>query len=71
MKTEYDLSTMKCRKNPFASKLKQPITIRLSDDVIDYFKSLAEETEIPYQNLINIYLKDCMVKHRKPNLGWR
>ena len=59
MKNEYNLSTMKSRKNPYASKLKKPVTMRLSEDVIDYFKSMAKESDIPYQTLINLYLRDC------------
>ena len=71
MKREYDFSKMKGRKNPFASKLKRQVTIRMGDDVIAYFKELAEETGIPYQSLINLYLRDCMAHNRKPDLSWR
>jgi len=71
MKKEYDLSKMKMRKNPYASKLKRQVTIRMGDDVVTYFKELAEETGIPYQSLINLYLKDCVAKGRKPDLSWR
>lgn len=71
MKKEYDLSNMKVRKNPYASKLKRQVTIRMGDDVVSYFKELAEETGIPYQSLINLYLKDCVAKERKPDLSWR
>ena len=70
MKKEYDFSKMKARKNPYASKLKRPVTIRLGDDVVDYFKELAEETSIPYQSLINLYLRDCMANNRKPDMSW-
>jgi len=70
MKKEYDLSKMKSRKNPYASKLKRQVTIRMAEDVISYFKELAEETGIPYQSLINLYLRDCMAHHRKPDLSW-
>ena len=52
MKAEYDFSTMKSRKNPYAAKLKKQVTIRMGEDVIDYFKEMAEETSIPYQSLI-------------------
>ncbi len=68
MKTEYDFSKMKKRRNPYASRLKKPITIRLGSDVIEYFKSMSGEVGIPYQNLINIYLRDCAQTHRK--LEW-
>jgi len=71
MKVEYDFSTMKSRKNPYAAKLKRQVTIRMSDDIISYFKEMAEETGIPYQSLINLYLRDCVAHNRKPNLSWR
>jgi uncharacterized protein (DUF4415 family) len=70
MKAEYDLSKMKSRKNPFAAQLKRQVTIRMGDDVIEYFKMMAEETGIPYQSLINLYLRDCMAQHRKLDLSW-
>ncbi|WP_067515152.1 CopG family antitoxin [Endozoicomonas ascidiicola] len=71
MKDEYDLSKMKSRKNPYASKLKKPVTMRLGEDVIDYFKKMAEETGVPYQSLINLYLKDCVTQHRKIDISWQ
>jgi uncharacterized protein (DUF4415 family) len=71
MKKEYDLSKMKSRKNPYASKLKRQVTIRMGEDVISYFKEMAEETGIPYQSLINLYLRDCVAHNRKPDLSWR
>ena len=70
MKTEYDLSQMKSRKNPYASKLKKPVTMRLSEDVIVYFKKMAEEDGVPYQSLINLYLRDCVAQHRKIDITW-
>ncbi len=69
MKDEYDLSKMKSRPNPYAKKLKKQVSIRLGLDVIDYFKNLAEETGISYQNLINLYLKDCANTHKE--LKWQ
>ena len=71
MKKEYDLSKMKSRKNPYASKLKKPVTIRLSEDVIDYFKSMSEESGVPCQSLINLYLRDCAKQHRKVDIQWQ
>ena len=71
MKKEYDLSKMKSRKNPYASKLKKPVTIRLSEDVIAYFKSMSEESGVPYQSLINLYLRDCAKQHRKVDIQWQ
>jgi len=70
MKSEYDLSKMQSRKNPYASKLKKPVTMRLSEDVIEYFKSMAKDSDIPYQTLINLYLRDCLSQHRKLNVSW-
>ncbi len=71
MKNEYDFSTMKSRKNPYASKLKKPVTMRLGEDVIAYFKDMAEESGVPYQSLINLYLRDCVAAHRKIDMTWR
>ena len=70
MKTEYDLSKMKSRKNPYASRLKKSVTMRLSEDVIGYFKGMADEAGVPYQSLINLYLRDCVAQHRKINIAW-
>jgi len=70
MRKEYDFSKMKSRKNPYAKKLKRQITIRVGVDILDYFKELAEETGIPYQNLINLYLRDCVVNKKKPSFKW-
>ncbi|MFU8878494.1 MAG: BrnA antitoxin family protein [Wenzhouxiangellaceae bacterium] len=70
MKQEYDFSKMKSRRNPYASRLKRQVTIRMGDDVIDYFKAMADETGIPYQTLINLYLRDCVAHDRKPDLSW-
>ncbi len=70
MKDEYDFSTMKSRRNPYASKLKKPVTMRLSEDVINYFKEMSENSEIPYQSLINLYLRDCVNNHRKLDMSW-
>jgi uncharacterized protein (DUF4415 family) len=70
MKKEYDLTKMKSRKNPYAKKLKKQITIRMGVDIIEYFQKQAEETGVPYQNLINLYLRDCVQTHRKLSLKW-
>lgn len=70
MKTEYDFSTMKARKNPYASKLKKQVTMRLSEEVVLYFKNMALETGVPYQSLINLYLRDCVAQHRKLKIAW-
>ncbi len=70
MRKEYDFSKMKSRRNPYAAKLKRPVTIRMGEDVVEYFKQLSEETGIPYQSLINLYLKDCIAHGKKPDLSW-
>ena len=59
MKKEYNFSSIKSHRDPYASKLKKPITIRLSEEVIGYFKEMSEESNIPYLSLINRYLRDC------------
>ena len=69
MRKEYDFS--KSRKNPYASQLKKQITIRLDEDAITYFKAVSEEVGIPYQSLINLYLRDCAAAKRKLNLTWK
>ena len=61
---------MKFRRNPYAKRLKKQITIRIGVDVLDYFKNLAQETGVPYQNLINSYLRDCVVNQKKPSMKW-
>jgi len=68
MRKEYDFS--KSVKNPYAKHLKKQVTLRLGVDVIDYFKKLADETGVPYQNLINLYLQDCAHAHKKLKLKW-
>ncbi len=70
MKKEYDLSKLESRKNPYAKALKKQVTLRLRPDVIDYFKEMTEESGIPYQTLINLYLQDCVNEHRKLNMKW-
>jgi predicted DNA binding CopG/RHH family protein len=71
MKNEYDLSKMKSRKNPYAAKLKKSVTMRLSEDVIGYFKQMADEKGVPYQSLINLYLRDCVASHREIDITWQ
>lgn len=68
MKKEYDFSN--ARKNPYIHDLKKQVTIRLDADTIDYFKHLSDNNGIPYQTLINLYLRECAMKHRKLQMGW-
>lgn len=68
MLDEYDFSNG--IKNPYAQKLKKQITINIDSSIIDYFKEQAKQTGIPYQTLINLYLKDCVRNKKKPNITW-
>ena len=68
MKKEYDFS--KSKKNPYIKDLKKQVTIRLDSETIEYFKELSKENAIPYQTLINLYLRDCAEKHKKLNVRW-
>jgi predicted DNA binding CopG/RHH family protein len=68
MRNEYDFS--KSRKNPYIKQLKRQITIRLDTGAVDYFKQLAGELGMPYQNLINLYLRDCATEKRRPTIHW-
>lgn len=68
MREEYDFSNGV--KNPYAKKLKKQISINIDGSVIDYFKQQANETGIPYQTLINLYLADCVEKKKKLKLDW-
>ena len=70
MRAHYDFSKMNGRKNPYARNLKQPVTIRLDRDTVAYFKSIAEDMGIPYQSLINLYLRDCALHNRKLHMKW-
>jgi uncharacterized protein (DUF4415 family) len=70
MRDHYDFSRMESRPNPYARRLRQPVTIRLDTDTVDHFKAMAAETGIPYQNLINLYLRDCTANGRRLNLLW-
>ena len=69
MRDEYDFSNT--RKNPYAAQLKKSVTIRLDEDSIAYFKAMSEETGIPYQSLINLYLRDCASSGRKLDMAWK
>ena len=68
MRKKYDFSA--ARKNPYAAQLKKQITIRLDEESIKYFKTISEDVGIPYQSLINLYLRECAASHRKLSLNW-
>ena len=69
MRTRYDFS--KSVPNPYAKSLKRPVTIRLDTDTVAYFKKMALSIGVPYQNLINLYLRDCAMNRRQLKLGWQ
>jgi predicted DNA binding CopG/RHH family protein len=69
MKKEYDFSDS--IKNPYIKKLKKQISIRIEKETVEYFKKLASEIDIPYQNLMNMYLRECALNNFKPNIHWQ
>ena len=69
MQKEYDFS--KAKKNPYAARLKRQVTIRMDEITIGYFKSLAQESGVPYQTLINLYLRECAASKKKLSLQWK
>ena len=71
MLDEYDVDTLNPQPNPYARELKKQVTIKIAPSVIEYFKGEAQETGIPYQTLINLYLVDCVKSQRKIDLSWK
>lgn len=69
MKEEYDFS--KAKKNPYTNRLKKQVTINIDRDTIQYFKEQSEDSGIPYQTLINLYLTDCAVNKKKLHIAWK
>ncbi len=69
MRKEYDFSN--AQKNPYARRLKRQVTIRMDEGTVKYFKELAQESGIPYQTLINLYLRDCAVSNKKLSMQWK
>lgn len=70
MRDEYNINELNPRRNPYASRLKKQITINIDGSTIDYFKSMADAKGIPYQTLINLYLRDCAVNRRQLQMSW-
>ncbi len=70
MRAHYEFSKMHGRRNPYIKYLKQPVTIRLDKNTVAYFKELSDKVGMPYQNLINLYLRDCAFSRKKPHLNW-
>lgn len=69
MRKQYDFSASS--KNPYAAQLKKSVTIRLDQDSVTYFKAMSEETGIPYQSLINLYLKECAASGKRLDMAWK
>ena len=69
MRSHYDFS--KAKKNPFANRLKRQVTIRLDLHTVEYFKSLASDLGIPYQTLINLYLRECAASRKRLSIQWK
>ena len=69
MREQYDFA--KAKRNPYARHLKRQITIRLDEGTVKYFKGIAKEIGIPYQTLINHYLRDCAMSGRKLSMLWK
>jgi uncharacterized protein (DUF4415 family) len=70
VRKEYDLTKLDWRRNPYARRLRKPVTIRLDEDLIAYFKRLGNETGMAYQRLINLYLRECAASKRRPSIRW-
>ncbi|MBI5499201.1 MAG: BrnA antitoxin family protein [Deltaproteobacteria bacterium] len=68
MRKHYDFS--KAKPNPYARRLRRPVTIRLDEATIAYFRKLADDVGVPYQTLINFYLRDCVAARRRPSMRW-
>jgi predicted DNA binding CopG/RHH family protein len=70
MREHYDFSMMSGKRNPYAKRLKQPVTLRIDRETVSYFKALAKEMGLPYNRLIKLYLRDCAVAQRKLSMKW-
>ena len=71
MREESDIKNLNPRKNPYSNRLKKQITINIDSDAVDYFKSLSEDSGIPYQTLINLYLTDCAKNKKRLQIAWK
>lgn len=71
MREEYDIKSLNPRRNPYSNELKKQITINLSEEVVDYFRLQSKSSGIPYQTLINMYLKDCVKNNRQLHVEWK
>lgn len=71
MRKEYNIKQLNPRKNPYAKQLKKQITINIDEKTIAYFKAQSESAGIPYQTLINLYLRDCAANNRQIQIAWQ
>lgn len=71
MREEYEIKKLNPRKNPYSNRLKKPITININEDTIKFFKEKSEQSGIPYQTLINLYLTDCAENNRELKIAWQ
>ena len=71
MKKNYDFKKMNWKPNPYTKLLKKAVTIRFDQDVIDYFKELSEREGVPYQTLMNLFLRFCKEEGLKPKTNWK
>ena len=71
MREEYDIENLNPRKNPYSNRLKKQITINIDSDTVDFFKEQSEESGIPYQTLINLYLSDCARNKKQLQMSWK
>ena len=71
MREEYDIEKLNPRKNPYSKRLKKQVTINIDSDTIDFFKAQSDESGIPYQTLINLYLSDCAKHKKKLQMSWK
>jgi len=71
MRKEYDFGKMKGEKNPYIKDLKTQITIRLDKETVKYFKELAKKTGMSYQNLMNLYLRECVEMKKQPTIRFQ
>ncbi len=71
MRKEYDIKNLHPRRNPYAKPVKKQVTINIDENVIVYFKKQAESSGVPYQTLINLYLRDCIVNNRHLDITWK
>ena len=71
MRERYNIESLNPRKNPYTKRLKKQITIDIDSDTVDYFKKQSEESGIPYQTLINLYLSDCAKSRKQLQMSWK